>query len=366
MQALFNQYGWRSAKKFVPLAVRHGFTEKQAREFLKKNVTHDKKFTKGSEYFIPIVGQTIDDYQFDTLIQSRQANIPAFLIFININSRKAYAYPMKNKGSSEVLRVLNEFIKETPSKPVNMTSDQDSAYLSSEVIQFMINNNIDYHTTEDNNHNILGIINRFMRTIRDLNKVRDFSSATMNKLINGYNNSEHSATGICPNKFTNKDNLNYTSKMEAKTSEVKKNPDFELKEGSKVRIILSKDMIGKKRSNLSQNYYIIDSKDGHGYLIKSADESVAYYPRHKLVLSSTGSLAKTLNDGKRGIITEIEKYNEKSDTYKIKYTDGSTDTIPAKNLRETRPTVLSSMEMSYWGNKNKIPNSILKFKGLRS
>ena len=44
--------------------------------------------------------------------------------------------------------------------------------------------NIIYTTTEDNNHNVLGIINRFMRTIRDMvGENRYINEEEMNDLL---------------------------------------------------------------------------------------------------------------------------------------------------------------------------------------
>ena len=53
----------------------------------------------------------------------------AFLVFININTRKAYAYPMKNKGTFDVINALHKFFNDVKEVKV-LCSDQDSAYLS--------------------------------------------------------------------------------------------------------------------------------------------------------------------------------------------------------------------------------------------
>ena len=58
--------------------------------------------------------------------------------------------------------------------------------------------------------------------------------------------------------------------------------------------------------------------------------------------------AATLDNGKRGIIKEIVSYNEKTQKYKVIYTDNSIDYIKAKNLRETNPTSLGPLEREYW------------------
>ena len=129
---------------------------------------------------------------------------------------------------------------------------------------------------------------------------------------------------------------------------VRKQDDYSLKVGDKVRIVYDNKPLQKKRTNLSKEHYIIDSIDGNGYIIKARDESIAYYPRHKLVKDSSGPYAATLDNGKRGIIKEIVSYNEKTQKYKVIYTDNSIDYIKAKNLRETNPTSLGPLEREYW------------------
>ena len=94
IEQLYKKYPWKTAKKFVPLAMKHGFNEKDVKEFLKK-VVRDKRI-KVKPVYLPIYSESGGSYQFDTFIQKKGLN---FLIFININTRKAYAYPMKTKGT---------------------------------------------------------------------------------------------------------------------------------------------------------------------------------------------------------------------------------------------------------------------------
>ena len=87
---------------------------------------------------------------------------------------------MMNKGSVEVLKALEKFVNEIGDVKV-LTSDQDSAYLSNTVLTFLREKGIAHKPAEDNNHNVLGIINRFMRTLRDLNNGEDFAEERMNE-----------------------------------------------------------------------------------------------------------------------------------------------------------------------------------------
>ena len=153
----------------------------------------------------------------DTFINDKTKDGLNYLMLININTRKAYCYPMKGKGAKEVAKALNKFFEEEPDV-YSITSDQDAAYLSNDVLQLMKSNDIIYNTTEDNNHNVLGIINRFMRTIRDMadqdqthsknvvGENRYINEQEMDNLIDSYNNSPHRSLDYkIPNEMTEKD-----------------------------------------------------------------------------------------------------------------------------------------------------------------
>ena len=204
----------------MPIAIQNGFSKAEVKSYFKQ-FAHDKLKINHRQYYLPIYSNTPDAYQFDTIISR-----PPMLAFINVNTRKAYVYPMANKGTSEVLRCLQQFVNEA--HPQELTSDQDTAYLSQAVIDFMLKNHINYHTTEDNNHNILGIINRFIKTLRDhVEDINDYNE--VKSVVDVYNNQPHSSTGKAPNKFTHDDEVNYITKMSIKDYKVRTQSDFKLK-----------------------------------------------------------------------------------------------------------------------------------------
>ena len=340
MKSLYNQYPFRSPKKFIPLAQKHGFTRSEALKFL-ASLPHDIKFTRQRDLMLPIYSKHPGGYQFDTLVQTSNANPKYFLIIININSRQLFAYPMNSKNSNSVHKVMAKFITDHPDI-YSFTSDQDRAYQS--LTQLFLDHHIDYQTTFSNDHNRLGIINRAIKTLRDMNRKRDFTTASMKKFINAYNNSVHSSIGIEPINFTINDEINYIDRMSHKDLQQ------DLKPNSHVRVINESKVIGKKRSNLSDGSYVVDSKIGNKYIIRAKDKSVAEYPRYRLVPDTKAKLAKSL--GKRAIIDHIISYKNKH--YRVKFTDGTIDTLTIGNLREGHPTKLSIEETKFW-NKNKLP-----------
>ena len=352
MKALYEQFPFKSAKKFVPHALKHGFNKQEALKFL-DSLTHDKKFDRQTKMMLPIYARHSNSYQMDTLVQTKNASPLYFLILININSRKLYAYPMNNKNSSSVLSALESFINEV--KDVSsITSDQDSSYLSPEITTFMIDHHIDHQTTFTNDHNRLGIINRAIKTLRDINQERDFTTESMDRALYAYNNSIHSSTGKEPNEFTSSDEEHYIQRKTHETDE--KANKFNLSKNTHVRIMNPPNQMEKKRSNLTNQSYKVAYKSGNKYVIKALDNTAAEYPRYRLVEDNKATLAQTLGTN-RAIINDIISYSKGK--YKVRYDNNAVDTLPMRNLREGRPTRLSPLELQYWRRKNKaIPAEI--------
>ena len=357
---LWKMYSWKTASKFIPLANRFGFTNrKEVLEFLRNKATHDKKI-ENEDLMLPIYSKNGGEYHFDIMVVKGGY----FLVIININSRKAYAYSMVNKNSNSVRTAFDEFFKdiaEEGKKVKILKSDQDAAFLSNSIIDYLLEKDVEYYTTTDNDHNILGIINRFMRTLRDLNEKHQFSPERMKKLLDEYNSSPHKGLGgISPNDFSEVDEAKYIADKEADTEEVKSK--INIQPGDRVRIVLEKNVIGKNRNNLSPEAYIVDSKDGNGFIVKSEDGSVDKYPAYRLVKCDTRyPIAETIKDGKRGIIEKILDYDLKKDKYKVVYDEGTLDWISSKNFRESAPLKLSTMELEFWSKRDNIPVKIRKF-----
>ena len=82
---------------------------------------------------------------------------------------------------------------------------------------------------------------------------------------------------MSPNEITEEEELEYINKMEHQV-----NP-YDFKPGDIVRVVLDKSPLTKHRSNLSKQSYIVNSKDGNQFLIRSTDVSVDTIPGYKLV-----------------------------------------------------------------------------------
>ena len=358
LDEVYKRYPYNTLSKFQAIARKYGFTNKEAKDYLTNNVIHDQKVPPPK--FMHIYSKHPNAYQMDTFFY-REEKTPyeqssrhqrCYLMIININSRKAYAYKMNDKGDGEVLKALNKFINEV--KDIySITSDQDKAYLSNAVLSFMKDHDIRYRTTTDNDHDKLAIINRFMRTIRDL---RDRNEEDILDIVDAYNDMPHkSLSNKAPNEFTDEDERKYIEQQN-------QNNPYDFQPNEKVRVVLDSNPFAKKRSKVSKVSYIIDSRVGNQFLIKAADGSVDLMPGYKLVRSRLNvPQAQTIKNSKRGIVSEIVYYYPDTNQYEVLFDNGDRDIIPAANLREGNPTRLSRMEREYWIKQKDIPASIRKW-----
>lgn len=356
LRTLYDEFPFKSLKKFVPIAIENGFTRKDAIKFM-NGLTHDVKYTKQKETMLPIYSEKRHAYQFDTLIPSRSSDCSYFLIIINVNTRKLYAYPMNKKDTSAVLKALNKFVKQV--KCVScMTSDEDKAYVNPSVTSFMLQHQIDHQTTFKNDHHRLGIINRAIKTLRDMSGERDITTESMKRLVKAYNNSTHSSIHMKPNDMTEEKENEYIKMKQDETDAIGHSHDLAI--GSVVRVMNDKSTMGKKRTNAT-NGFIVDSKQGNKYIIKAKDNSAALYPRYKLIQGSSNTkLEESIDDSKHAVIDKIVSFNGKGH-YKVQYEGGEVDTIPVSYLREGRPTRLSLAEVKYWKNKSSLPVKFRSF-----
>ena len=367
--------------KLIEMCKKEGIQRKYVTEYLNNYVIRDQK--PDPPKYIPIVSKAPGAYQMDTFINQKGKTGCNFLMIINVNTRKAYAYPMNGKGAAQVKEALNKFIKEVPDVRF-IYSDQDAAYLSYEITDWMKEHNIEYRTTEDDNHNNLGIINRFMRTIRDMaankqlvdpdiwdhfNKTtKDFkhdytpkktiTPEEMEGLISGYNALPHKAIyNKAPNDVTLEDEKKY---IREKKSDL--NP-YDYKQGDKVRLVVKKPIMGKMRRVTTNEAYTIDSRKGNLFSVIATNKSVNAYPGYQLVkLKGKAPMGKSLKNDKRYNVQKIISYNKQTKRYYVLYEDGDRRYIPPSFLREGNPLTLSRTERIFWlERKNEIPPEIRKY-----
>jgi hypothetical protein len=361
----------RTTKKVIPHVKKKvgDATDKEIRAVNKKRPKDAHPHEK-SNYYIPIYSPHNNGYQMDLLEQSndRLEGYPKyFLILININTKYGYAYPLNSKAMKEIQSKLAEHLAEH--KMVSVVCDEERAFYSQKFVDWLTDQKISIKFIGDKRHTALSVIDRFIRTLRDMNKptvhgkftsehqkYRDFSAKRMVKLLDIYNDTVHSATKHTPTEMEDDPNLEkeFIIRKIYDKERRKKISDADLKEGSYVRYILPRIPLEKVRYKVSPECYIVSHKEGNAYVIMAADGTVLTVPRWRLFpLGDTKpkniKLGKTFGNTK-GTITKILS-KKPNNRYEVEFElpDGTKQiqVIPAINLRSSAAQLKSGLEKEF-------------------
>jgi len=134
------------------------------------------------------------------------------LTYMDLFSRYAWAFPLKNKTTEGLLNCLKQVWK--ANKPLKVWSDKESALYSKQAEKFFKENNVELYSTESEVK--CGPIERFNRTLKEKMEKRRTEYKILDKqfkflehlpqVINDYNNTIHRSIGITPTEATKKDN----------------------------------------------------------------------------------------------------------------------------------------------------------------
>ena len=163
-----------------------------------------KQKKKGKNYnsiTAPGVGQVQMDLMDMTKIKRTPGNkrMGWALVIIDVYSRYAIIIPIKSKTASDVLTGIQKAYKEFAFTTV--LTDEGKEFLNHQVQDFFEKNNIQHSTiVARDGHHKLGIVDRFIRTIRNtLRKLWELNDnfvwvPYIDKIVDNYNNRVHSTT----------------------------------------------------------------------------------------------------------------------------------------------------------------------------
>ena len=341
-------------------------TNAEIRNAIKKRI-HDKRLSKNTKriyqvkVFSKFTGAWITDI-YDNL----DGNDPRYWqLFINVNCRFVEAYPLANKTKDSINTVLRQFVNKY--HPRKITSDEEPGLVANDNLQYLKNNKCGLYIIQEQNHSALSLIDRFIRTLRDMNKPSDGSTDCstddefkyidrnkMSLLLSLYNNTIHSSIGQTPNNMIQNPALEeaYIDKCLNGKMRQQEIADFKLKDGSLVRYYLDDEPMTKKRTTISRETYKIESRAGNIYTIIALDGTTRDLPRWKLIHVDPNEkyvLGKTLGTDK-GIVEKInrEVSNNRVDV-KWKMPDGSNynKVINKRDLRYPTPQFESKLERDF-------------------
>ena len=296
--------------------------DKVIRNIIQQRI-HDKRPSRNYKqiYQVTIFSRFRNAY-FTDLYDNLEGNDPRYWqIFINTNTRYGVALPLDDKTKESIHENLKTFVQEY--HPRKLTSDEEPGLCSKLNIDYLKENKCGLFIITEKQHSSLGIIDRFIRTLRDMNTPQEkpireqstdkqftyISEAKMKKLLYAYNNTVHSATKHTPQEMMDNPRLEeeYIENCLKHNTQQQAIKDFKLKENDLVRYILPNNQFVKKRYTVSRETYKIESIKGNMYTIIANDGTTMTLPRWRLIKVDTNEnkrMGNTLGTNK-GVIDKV-------------------------------------------------------------
>ena len=310
MDDLIDRSHFKSFSKLYPLIHEHypNMSKKEIIEVIKKRL-HDRqmKLKQKKPYMRAIFDPVIGCFFHDLLQQTadRPRGYPHYFhIFLESNSRYAFAYPVNDKTARTSIETLNKFIDDNGGKPIRkLTSDGECAFNSNEFTNYCNDKGIAVKIILDKAHSTLGLIDRFIRTLRDMNQPPNrkpnefqydaqhvnFSAEKMQDFINSYNNTFHKTIGCSPKEMYDNPTLeNEWIQRKLKLRHIQDNiEDFVIPNGTFVRYRMNEmDLDGRKRrSQFSREKYQVAERIGSRYVLRGPDGRKITKSRYELIIA---------------------------------------------------------------------------------
>lgn len=281
MELLYKNHNYPPANRFYQILKENDIkaTHTEVKEFISKqavNQVHKKVEYRRSKSKHFTASYPNEIFQIDLLDYQKYSHqnkgYKWILICIDIFTRKAYARPVKNKTAS----LVEEAFKDIGVIPKVAYHDEGNEF-KGKFLEYLNENNVINVENDTGNHNSLGIVDRFSRTIKmSLSRYMTANDTTkwyivLPRLIELYNNTPHKGTGnIKPNDIedneineTQVSTLNFNKQMES----VKQNKKQEkFKVGDRVRVQI-------KKGTFTKGYEITYTKEV--YMVESIEHSNA-------------------------------------------------------------------------------------------
>jgi hypothetical protein len=192
------------------------------------------------------------------------------LTVIELYSRKAWSYPLKNKQTSTVVNKFKQLFKELPRTPNYLWTDLGKEFTGKLMKEFLKKHGMEQYSTFSENKSV--IIERFNRTMKLwMDNEDDNWLESLPRLTDEYNNKNHRGIGQKPNDVFNKDAI-----PEGKTYVYGK--DFADKQkfnvGDTVRLSRVKGVFEKQTNNWTKRVYTVSKVQNTNPITYKVDDIV--------------------------------------------------------------------------------------------
>lgn len=256
-------------------------------------------------------------YMIDLMFGSDTFKNLTYLVAINVNTRyvciELTNIPndsgefLKNntKTTTSYLRALTKIMNAVrDTQPIKyLTGDGESAFASILAQAFYREHGITFHPvprmsipgkkSTDPLHSSLGLIDRFIRTLRDMLYQAGYETTpkAIQEMVRQYNNAPHKSLSkwigfdVSPSMVQNDRNMEefITTKIYKANIATKINTDFDLQPGTKVKVYNEKNVLGKRRTICIPG--IIRGMQGSLYKVEiqvNGQTKIELVPRYKI------------------------------------------------------------------------------------
>ena len=267
---------------------------------------------------------------------------PYYLILIHVNTKKAYYVPMIHKDAATVKSAFERYVLPNVPNIRQIVTDEDTAYTGIQMQALFRANNIKHITTRNSGKHILGTINRFMRTIRDMNRPhRNISISQMHRLIAEYNDRIHKTTNHKPNEMNEHDEKQFIMDQYQKEQAIK--AATLIPSNQPIRIALDQKLFEKRRLNFTQQAFAIQRMDGKQYVVKDINGEEFKVPRWKI---KVGGVVESSEEP-----VKIIAWDEIKNMYKVLLANNLRQYCSIDRLRKDKPYEPHPLEIAFWKDK---------------
>jgi len=220
-----------------------------------------------------------------------------YLVCVDVLTRKAYVYPLPNKNHTSILNGYHSFLNELSNEVVQFNGTED--YYSREYpLKVIADDGFGYKKFQDTNKrydivldtqtakddhisggNRLGIVDRFVRTMKGiLNKIIYSSSTKINipqtvqMIVDNYNSSPHSSLHkLTPNDYFATKALRYEMFNHNLEHNVALDKDVSINEGDTVRVYEQRKTFEKEAPMFSKEIYTVVERVGNKFRVGNED-----------------------------------------------------------------------------------------------
>lgn len=237
---------------------------------------------------------TDQSYQIDVVLlpshlRTSNKNIYKLLVLVNIITRKAYVFPLKNNTMPEIIKAYKAFLEIVQNKVEIIQGDNE--FNAKEFISLNDSHNILVSTDIAKNDHItkygdkLGIMDAFVKNLKQrLQQYLEYNNTTkylgvLQTIIDNYNDTPHSSLPdeATPNEVS-KSKVLITSVMNENARVNRKvDKDIDINVGDKVRVVEGKGVFEKQKATFSRDIYTVEEKIGKRYKVSGLKRLYKHY-----------------------------------------------------------------------------------------